>query len=526
LTLAVASTLWAQEALPDAGRLLNAQWNGGDWRTLQYVFDSSGVSLTVAIEKPDKLRAELKTGKRLLTVVSDGASTWIENSEEKRYSRLRGARQPAAWLARLDELLVRQRDFGEKDPVFVADLWMNPTTVRSERVKVDGEQHDCWVVRSIPRDVNPNMRVVWIDKKLMIPLRFSRINGIGPGGIGIPFEEVVLPPRVRLLRVDEPIPDSTFQFVPRAGSQELAAPSRLLSMSPLPADTPAPRTLLDSGWTGDWQTIQYVKESRTALLSTPVSSRVIRTTVAIAKPDRIRVEMDTVAGVEAGRMLSVVSDGDLTWIVNSRSKEYARLLNARQPTTRDETPRLRRPEDRSLRFSHAVLLSNLEELVIRQLLTVNFRVKGMADLFADLVTSEPNLRGNLILQRSLATLRSETIEVEGKEHDCWVVIGSAGALGPYWNTRLVWIDKDLWIPLQLGALSEVLWNPSSNGPPAFRDPEVLGVDGEDPEYFGGRVVSLRIDEPIPDERFTFTPPKGFKEVVPTSAEPGKPPTSR
>jgi outer membrane lipoprotein-sorting protein len=408
--------------------------------------------------------------------------------------------------------------------VFVADLWMNPTTVRSEKVKVDGEPHDCWVVQGIPRDVSPNMRVAWIDRKLMIPLRFARINGVGPGARGKPFDQEVLPP-LRLLRVDEPIPDSTFRFVPRAGSQELVAPSRLLSMSPLPADTPAPRTLLDSGWTGDWQTIQYVKESRTALLSTPVSSRVIRTTVAIAKPDRIRVEMDTVAGVEAGRMLSVVSDGDLTWILNSRSKEYARLLNARQPTIRDEQPRLRRPEDRSLRFSHAVLLSNLEELVIRQLLTVNSRVKGMADLFADLVTSEPNLRGNLILQANLATLRSETIDVEGKEHDCWVVIGAA-ALGPYWNTRLVWIDKNLWIPLQLGALSEVLWNPAGNRPNAFRDPEVLGVDGEDPEYFGSRVVSLRIDEPIPDERFTFTPPKGFKEVVPTSAEPGKPPPLR
>jgi outer membrane lipoprotein-sorting protein len=201
VAVAAVSALSAQEPLPDAVRLLDQQWRG-DWRTVQYVLESPSGSLTVAIEKPQRLRAELKSREGWsLTVVSNGESTWVYNSDVKRYARFDGSRPPEAWLFRLDELLLRHMT-GARDDV-LTPRWRDLRTRGTESVRVLGTPRESWMVQGFAFDLGGewSKRTVWIDKDLLIPIQLATA-----------LNEQPLYARVRSLRVDQPIPSSTFMF--------------------------------------------------------------------------------------------------------------------------------------------------------------------------------------------------------------------------------------------------------------------------------------------------------------------------
>jgi len=241
LALFAAAAVSAQESLPDAHRLLNEQWRG-DWRTIQYVLESSAGSLTVALEKPDRLRAELKSGKGWrLMVVSDGKSTWVYNSDLKQYAQYDGSRPPEAWLFRLDELLLRQT-VGANDDVLTT-RWRNLRTLREESVRVLGTSRECWTVEGSAVSLGGewSARTALIDKDLMIPLQLTTAT----------TQNEPRHARVKSLQVDQPILSSTFMFAAPPGSTEVPVPSHLLSASSS-GSLPNGQTLWEQRWTGQW----------------------------------------------------------------------------------------------------------------------------------------------------------------------------------------------------------------------------------------------------------------------------------
>jgi thiol-disulfide isomerase/thioredoxin len=105
------------------------------------------------------------------------------------------------------------------------------------------------------------------------------------------------------------------------------------------------------------------------------------------------------------------------------------------------------------------------------------------------------------------TLREETIEIDGQKYDCWVVEtrieiidpGTADGRRPGHGSNTVrteWIDKKLLVQRQSTAsqVTQIANRPST-------------------ETFTREVYkNYRINEPIPDSMFSFTPPPDAKEV--------------
>ncbi len=239
--------------------------------------------------------------------------------------------------------------------------------------------------------------------------------------------------------------------------------------------------LLKQEWAeGDWRTIQYVTEAYTAFGGFG-NTVIIRTEVAVEKPDRLHIQMEVRAGRGAGRRLVAVSNGQSAWISNPASNEYARLLL----------------------HPIGVLLAGLDEMMLRQLPdALNIGQIGVGRN-SDFFKSLTDMRDPLFPEgewRDPTVLRSETVSVDGILRDSWVVTSKV-RLTPGYNTRVLWIDKKLRIPLKSGMLRD-----------AIATPQTEGSLFAQPHFYEIQVKSLQIDKPIPISTFTFTPPLDAAET--------------
>lgn len=264
--------------------------------------------------------------------------------------------------------------------------------------------------------------------------------------------------------------------IDRAGSR-VGDPSMLMART-VSSSLPEPSTLIKQLWSGgQWRTIRYVAEGFTVFENSPM----IRSTVVFEKPDRVKIEMEVLAGKGAGRILTATSDGSVTWLYNATNKQYAKLS-----------------------MTAGELLLSLDEIMLRQLPDANNIGQEGVGRITDLFASFRELTDPLLASgwASLSTLRSEPIRVDGSEHSSWVVTGTRN-VSPQWNTRIIWIDKDLQIPLRSGMLRSALTNASDEKFPLFAQPH----------FYEMRVVSLEVDGVIFAPTFTFHPPNETTEVI-------------
>jgi len=101
------------------------------------------------------------------------------------------------------------------------------------------------------------------------------------------------------------------------------------------------------------------------------------------------------------------------------------------------------------------------------------------------------------------TLRDETVEMDGQKHDCWVVetkvgnmeIPQAGGAKVSDMVMTTWLDKKLGIDLQMAISMKMEVAGNSIG-------------------MNQKMVkkNLKLDEPMPDSLFAFTPPAGATET--------------
>jgi outer membrane lipoprotein-sorting protein/peroxiredoxin len=199
--------------------------------------------------------------------------------------------------------------------------------------------------------------------------------------------------------------------------------------------------------------LQYSAEM-TMQLGVPSGPIKSTTEVAYLSPGKTRMEIKT-----SGTTMLDVSDGETTWVYNSMTKQYAKIPAAQGPA--------------------AVMA-----------------VMGI------------KLPDTSYIHTSYKTTGQETIDIDGQKYECWVVemqisefsfaSGPNDKVAPPKVTGAVmtsWIDKKLGIDVQ------------------FTFAMTMQMGGKDIEM-NQKVVKkgLKIDQPLAEAMFTFTPPPDAKEV--------------
>ena len=202
-----------------------------------------------------------------------------------------------------------------------------------------------------------------------------------------------------------------------------------------------------------FHSLQYSAEM-TMQLGVPSGPIKSTTEVAYLSPGKTRMEIKT-----SGTTMLDVSDGETTWVYNSMTKQYAKIPAAQGPA--------------------AVMA-----------------VMGI------------KLPDTSYIHTSYKTTGQETIDIDGQKYECWVVemqisefsfaSGPNDKVAPPKVTGAVmtsWIDKKLGIDVQ------------------FTFAMTMQMGGKDIEM-NQKVVKkgLKIDQPLAEAMFTFTPPPDAKEV--------------
>ena len=172
--------------------------------------------------------------------------------------------------------------------------------------------------------------------------------------------------------------------------------------------------------------------------------------MAFQNPGKIRMD-SKIQGIS----IIMVSDGETTWAYNSMANQYVKKNVAMGP-------------------AGIVQLMGLQ---------------NMPDISKVSTTSK--------------TLRDETLEMDGQKHDCWVVETKVGnmeipqAAGAKVSDMVMttWLDKKLGIDLQFAVSMKMDVAGNSIG-------------------MNQKLVkkNLKLDEPMPDSYFAFTPPEGATET--------------
>jgi thiol-disulfide isomerase/thioredoxin/outer membrane lipoprotein-sorting protein len=216
---------------------------------------------------------------------------------------------------------------------------------------------------------------------------------------------------------------------------------------------PDAQTLFERAQTAakSFHSLQYSTEmTMEGLPAAPIETT---TEVAYLNPGKTRME------IKAGNFIMLdVCDGETIWIYNSMAKEYARIPAAQGPAA----------------------IAALMSLNLPELSSIHITYK---------------------------TVGEETIEIDGQKHECWIVemqVGEfsvpsvqAGKPQPKVGGAVMtsWIDKKLGIDLQ------------------FTLAMTMHMRTQDIEMRQKTVKKgIKIDQPVDQALFTFTPPPGAKEV--------------
>jgi len=201
----------------------------------------------------------------------------------------------------------------------------------------------------------------------------------------------------------------------------------------------------------------YVLEQRMVLdMSGPTQNRLEMTSkMSASAPGKMRTET---SGQMGGAL--ILSDGEHTWFYIATMKQYMKTPAATGP---------------------AALVKSL--------------VPGMSDVFDQLREKDPYLSAKVVGE--------DTVEVDGKKIDCYVVeavmekLTMTAGMTMSQGTTKVWIDKETKITLKTTLTATLQGGP-------FPKPLEMNM--------AMTVFSRKLDEPLPDSLFAFTPPEGAKEV--------------
>jgi thiol-disulfide isomerase/thioredoxin len=189
----------------------------------------------------------------------------------------------------------------------------------------------------------------------------------------------------------------------------------------------------------------------------PVPTRIeMFVKMAVSSPGKLRIESSS----QIGNSL-IVSDGEYTWMYLGVLKQYTKTAAASTP-----------------------------ENLVRSL------VPGMSSVMDQLKAKDPYL--------SVKIISEEPVEVDGRKFECYVVearldkISLPGSIDMTGGVQKVWIDKISKLSLKQ-TLTATMQGAAVSAPMQMNQAVT--------------VLSQKLDAPVPDSLFTFTPPEGAKEVA-------------
>jgi thiol-disulfide isomerase/thioredoxin len=210
-----------------------------------------------------------------------------------------------------------------------------------------------------------------------------------------------------------------------------------------------------------YHSLQFVSEntSETTSAGNKPFKMVSKVTEARVNPGKSRIESST-----DGITVLVVSNGEFTYVYSSSKKEYVKIPAG----------------------------------------------LGPGGMMSAMGMKMPDLDS---IHQSYKTLRDEALEIDGVKHDCWVVEDNIGELKVPLPQRdqpaakatglvmTMWVDKKLLIAMQTSTSMKMDFpNIPAPGMAALEMHQTIVVK------------NLKIDQPVDDALFTFTPPEGAKEV--------------
>jgi thiol-disulfide isomerase/thioredoxin len=210
-----------------------------------------------------------------------------------------------------------------------------------------------------------------------------------------------------------------------------------------------------------YHSLQFVSEntSETASGGGKPFKMVSKVTETHVTPGKSRIESST-----AGMTVLVVSNAEFTYVYSSSKKEYVKIPAG----------------------------------------------LGPAGMMSAMGMKLPDLDS---IHQSYKTLRDETLEIDGVKHDCWVLEDNIGDMAvplPQGDTppakatgvaMTMWVDKKLLITLQTFVSMKMEF-------PNTPTPDMRTMEMHQTTL----VKNLKIDQPVDESLFTFTPPEGAKEV--------------
>lgn len=232
----------------------------------------------------------------------------------------------------------------------------------------------------------------------------------------------------------------------------------LLSSAGFSQDTPDARALLNESGKALHDYKSYVIEHEVVVeMQGGAESRLeMPVKLAASSPDKLRIESNG----QLGSTL-IVSDGENTWMYIGPFKQYTK------------TPAASSPE---------ALMKSMNP--------------GIGQMLEDLKSKDPYLSAKI--------LGGESLQVSGKKFDCYVLeavldtMHLPGAMTLSDAVMKMWIDKNSKIVLKQTTTATIQGE-------ALPTPAHMSQSTT--------VTSLKLNEPLADSMFKFTPPEGAKEVT-------------
>jgi thiol-disulfide isomerase/thioredoxin len=234
----------------------------------------------------------------------------------------------------------------------------------------------------------------------------------------------------------------------------LALVTMLAALSLAAQALPGAKSLLDQGTatTRKYHSFQYTSELEMDMNAGghPVTMT-IQSSTWVENPGRMRVESTTQMGKTV-----LVADGAHTWMYIGALKQYVKRNSVGTP-------------------------------------------QGMLEAFGMKLPDASKLAD------AMRTLRAETIELDGQKHDCWVIAMSLEntELPNVPGARITSGQGTFWLDKTLGFTIRMDMNMTIQGGP-IRQPMAMTQKMT--------LHDIKVDVPLADTLFTFTPPEGSKEV--------------
>ena len=202
----------------------------------------------LAAANPDKLRIESNGPVGSTLIVSDGENTWMYLGPLKQYTKTPAASSPDALMKSINPGISEMvAEYRSKDP------YLSVKVTGEESLEMDGRHFDCFVVEAALDNIKMpgammltgGVMKMWIDKKTKLTLRQTASATMQGGSLRAPAE---MNQTVNMLsmKLNEPVPDSMFQFTPPEGAKEVKEFQGPVKAVPDLAGKPAPGFKLSS----------------------------------------------------------------------------------------------------------------------------------------------------------------------------------------------------------------------------------------------------------------------------------------